>query len=114
MTASLDSLLSTAQNIAQAINGATQAYLGVNGIQNSADLTTATLVRTGAGRLATVSITAGGSADGAIYDANNASATTLPIYTIPQTIGVVFVNLPVTNGIVVAPGTGQHVTVSFS
>ncbi len=114
MTASLDSLQTTAQNIATALGTATQAYLNVNGIAVAQDLTVATLVRTGAGRLVKVSITTAGSGNGHIYDANDASLTTRPIYTIPQTLGVVDVDLPVTSGIVVAPGTGQHVTVSFS
>lgn len=114
MAASLDSILTAAQNIATALNNAQQAYLNVNGVQNAADLTAATLVRTGAGRVAVVSVTTAGSTVGKIYDANSTSATTLPIYTIPMTVAVFVVNLPVTNGVVVAPGTGQHVTVSFS
>ncbi len=114
MAASLSDLLTTAQNIVTAINNAAQVYFNVNGVQSTADITAATLVRVGAGRIAVVSVTTAGSAVGHIYDANIASATTLPIYTIPTTAGVYVVNLPVTYGIVVAPGSGQHVTVSFS
>ena len=61
-----------------------------------------------------VTVTTAGSTVGTIYDANTSSITTRPIYTIPNTVGVVFVNLPVVYGIVVTPGTDQAVTVSYS
>lgn len=102
------------QNQVQAINTIAQTYLNIQGTQAAQDLSAATLVKSGTGRVCTISITVAGSAAGFIYDANSASATTLPIFTIPVTAGIIVVNIPVLNGIVVAPGTGQHVTVSFS
>lgn len=112
--ASLDDILTAAKNVVTAVNGAAQTYLNVQGAQNSGNLTTATLVQSGAGRVATVSVTVAGSAVGKIYDANSATSTTNPVYVIPNTVGVVFVNMPVGIGLVVAPGTGQSVTVSYS
>ena len=112
--ASLDDMLTAAKNVVTAINGLAQTYLAVNGSRISPNITAATLVRTGAGRVAMVSIVVGGSTTGTIYDTNNASLTNNPIFTIPDTPGIIFVNLPVVNGIVVTPGTGQTVSVSYS
>lgn len=112
--AGLSDVLTTAQNIAAAINGLAQVYLNVQGGKNATALTAATLVKSGAGRLASVSVLVAGSADGAIYDANDATATSGQFYAIPKTIGVFVVNFPVSFGIVVAPGTGQTVSVSYS
>lgn len=112
--ASLADILTTAKNVVTAISNVSQTYLNVQGAQNSGSLTSATLVKLGASRVATVSVTVAGSATGRIYDTNAASSTTNPIYVIPNTVGVTFVNMPVGIGLVVAPGTGQSVTVSYS
>jgi hypothetical protein len=112
--ASLSDLLTTAKNIASAINGVAQTYVFVQGSQVRQNITAATVVRAGQGRLATVSVTTAGSAAGVIYDSASTSITTRPIYTIPNTVGVVSVNLPVVYGVLVTPGTGQAVTVSYS
>jgi hypothetical protein len=111
---SLSDILTVAKNVVTAINGMAQTYLNVQGLQNSGSLTAATLVQLGSGRVATVSVTVAGSAVGKIYDANTAASTTNPVYVIPMTVGVIFVNMPVGIGLVVAPGTGQSVTVSYS
>lgn len=112
--ATLDAIVSTAQNVASAINNASQTYQNVQGSQNLADITTTTLVWPQAGRLARVAVLVAGSASGAIYDANDAALTTNQIYVIPMTVGVFEVNFPVSNGIVVKPGTGQKIAVSYS
>jgi putative NADPH-quinone reductase len=112
--ASLSDILTTAKNIASAINNVAQTYVSVQGAQVRQNITAATVVSSAPGRLAMVSITTGGSANGVIYDAAATGVTSRPIYAIPNTIGIVFVNLPVIYGIVVAPGTGQVVTVSYS
>ena len=112
--AALSDLLTTAKNIVTAINAAAQVYLNVNGTANVALISTATVVKGAPGRVVTISITTAGSANGAIYDAVSTTDTTKPIYTIPNTIGVVHVNLPANYGIVVAPGTSQVITVGYS
>jgi hypothetical protein len=111
---SLSDIFTVAKNVVTAINGLAQTYLNVQGLQNSGSLTAPTLVQLGLGRVATVSVTVAGSAVGRIYDANTATSTTNPVYVIPMTVGVVFVNMPVGLGLVVAPGTGQSVAVSYS
>ena len=112
--ASTNDVLSAAQNIAIAINNATQTYLSVNGASVATGLTAATLVKASAGRVCTVSVVTAGSAAGRVYDATNASLTANPVFTIPTTVGSYVVNIPTLFGIVVAPGTGQTITVSFS
>ena len=111
--ASLSDLLTTAKNIASAINGVAQTYVAVQGARVQQNITASTVVSTAAGRLAMVSVTTAGTSDGVIYDAND-TTTTRPIYHINNVEGVVFANLPVVYGIVVVPGTNQHVTVSYS
>jgi hypothetical protein len=112
--ASLSDLLTSAKNIASAINGVAETYVRVQGGKVLQNLTVNTIVSRAAGRVAMISVTTAGSSVGTIYDANATAVTSRPIYTIPNTVGVVFVNLPVVYGIVVAPGTGQAVTVSYS
>lgn len=114
--AGLNDILTTAQNVASAINNIAQTYLNVQGSQTKADITADTLVLSNlkGGRLANVVVINGGSADGAVYDANDVTLTTNQVFLIPQTKGVYVVNVPVQNGIVVAPGTGQQLAVSYS
>jgi hypothetical protein len=112
--ASLSDLLTTAKNIASAINGVAQTYVAVQGARVQQNITATAIVNNAAGRLAVISVTTAGTTTGVIYDADTTGITTRPIYIIPNTVGVVFVNLPVVYGIVVVPGTGQAVTVSYS
>ncbi len=112
--ASLSDLLTTAKNIASAINGLAQTYVSVQGARIQQNITATALVSSAAGRVATVSVTTAGATDGIIYDANDTGTTTRPIYVIDNTVGVVFVNLPVVYGIVVVPGSGQAVSISYS
>jgi hypothetical protein len=113
MSASLSDLLTSAKNIVSAINGAAQTYLNISGASSKTVITTSTLVKTGAGRIASVSVIVGGAA-GAIYDANATGATTGQIGVISTTIGVYVWNIPFSTGLVVTPGAGQTVSVSYS
>lgn len=112
--AALDSLLSTAQNVATAINALAQTYLNVQGAQTASAISTATQLKSGAGRVCSVSVITAGAAVGAIYDTTDTTSTAHQLYVIPRTVAVFVVNLPASYGIVVAPGSGQVVTVSFS
>jgi hypothetical protein len=113
MTASLTDILTATKNIVTALNGAAQQTLLIAGNQVATGVTAATLVATGQGRVATVSVIVAGVA-GKLYDASLATATTNPLAVMPATVGVFVVNLPFNNGLVIAPGAGQTVTVSFS
>ena len=112
--ASLSDILTATKNIVTALNQLGQTYLQVQGSKFYSDITAATLIQSGQGRVATVVVTVAGSGDGAVYDASSSSATTDKVYLIPKDHGVYVVNVPVNNGIVVAPGTGQTVAISYS
>lgn len=112
--ASLSDILTAAKNVVTAISGLGQTYVSVQGAQSTGSVSAATLVQLGNGRVATVVVTTAGSAAGHIYDGNTAASTTNPVYVIPNTVGVYVVNMPVTLGLVVTPGTGQVVNVSYS
>ena len=110
---SISDILTAAKNIVTAINGLGQTYLQVSGSRVSREISAATVLLVGQGRLARVVVTTAG-AVGSIYDASVSSATTPKIFVIPNAVGVTEVNIPVENGIVVTPGAGQVVTVSYS
>lgn len=112
--ASLDDILTAAKNLVTAANNISQTYTDVQGAQNLANISTTTLVKSSPGRLATVVVSTAGSATGNVYDASTTASATKILYVIPNTIGVYFVNMPANYGIVVSPGTGQVVTVSYS
>lgn len=110
----MSDILTAAKNVVTAINQLGQTYLQVQGSKLFSSITAATLVQSGQGRLARVSVVVAGSSAGSIYDASVSTATTNQIWVIPNTVGVTDVNLPVNNGIVVVPGTGQTVVISYS
>jgi len=112
--ASLSDILTVAKNLATAVNALAQTYLNVQGAQNFAGLTAATVVKASSGRIAVISVIVAGSAAGAVYDSTATGNTTKPLFVIPMTVGVYVVNLPASFGIVIAPGTGQTVSGSFS
>lgn len=114
MGASLTDILTTAQNVVTAINGLGQTFLNVSGKKSAPALTSSTYVSSAAGRVCMVSIVDGGSASGTIYDATSATDTSRPIFTIIDTPGIIEVNIPVIYGILVVPGTGQTVSISYS
>lgn len=111
---SLTDILTATKNIVTAINNASQTYSSVNGTQTRLDLTAATLIKSGEGRIAYISVIVAGSAVGKAYDSTNTAGTSNALCAIPNTIGVFQVNIPFTTGLVVTPGTGQTVSVSYS
>lgn len=112
---SLTDILTTAKNIVTAINGLGQTYLKVQGVNRSATLTAAAVVSSGQGRLASVSvISSTGSVDGHIYDSNVLGSLTNELALIDHTPGVRVMNLPYNNGLLVVPGTGMTVVVTYS
>jgi hypothetical protein len=112
--ASLSDLLTTAKNLVTALNNLTQTYRSVNGITTLEAITVPTVVKTSSGRVAQASVIVAGSTPGTIYDSTQTTVTTAPLCTIPNTVGIFVVNLPADSGIVVVPGNGQSVTVSWS
>jgi hypothetical protein len=117
-TASTSDVLSAIKNIVLALATAAQNYLNVQGATNAAAISTPTVVKASAGRIASVSIIVAGSGTGTVYDGATLAATTRPLWVIPEASksnGEPYVvNLPVNFGLLVSPGSGQTVTVSYS
>ena len=112
--ASLSDILSAIKNLVTAVNALAQNYLNVEGLTNSGPLAVPTVVKASAGRVVRVSVTTAGSTAGMIYDGASLSATSKPMYAIPDAVGVAEFIWPFAFGILVVPGTGQVVAVSYS
>jgi hypothetical protein len=112
--ASVSDILTALKNIVTALANDTQTFLDVQGSVNAPDISAPTLVKTGAGRVATVSILSAGTSVGTIYDAASLTDTTRPIVTIVNTVGVFTAPMPVSFGILIVPGSGQVVSVAYS
>jgi|SRR6478609_7768217 len=114
MAASLDEILTAAKNIVTAINNASRQYLIIAGAQIYEKITAPTLVVTGHGRLCVVSVYTAGTTVGMAYDATVTTDTTKPLCSIPMAVGVYRIDLPFDFGLVIVPGTGHGITVSYS
>jgi hypothetical protein len=111
---SISDILTSTQNIATALSGISQALLNISGTRNVLDISSTTLVFPRPGRIATVVVTTAGTTAGSIYDSNTTAITTGKVFVIPTTVGITVLNFPVATGIVVVPGTGQVVSISYS
>lgn len=86
------------------------------GTSNRLNITVATLVKATPGTIYNVSVTTAGTTTGAVNDAAlvaNAAASNL-VATIPNTVGNYSMVFPCKTGIVITPGTGQVLSVSFN
>ena len=110
--------LSAIKNIVTALATAAQNYLNVQGLINFAGLTSPSVVKSSAGRICSVSVIVAGSGTGFIYDGATLSATTRPLWVIPEapkSDGEPYVvNLPASFGLLIVPGTGQTLSGSYS
>lgn len=115
---SISDLLTAVKNLVVALNAATQAFNNVNGVSTKENIKAPTIVKASAGRVASVSITTAGSGVGLIYDSASLTTLTAPLWEIPAAAAAngepYVVNLPVDTGILVVPGTGQILAVSWS
>jgi hypothetical protein len=66
-------------------------------------------------RIVRVQVIVAGSAAGAVYDskATTGNSAANQVAVLPNTVGTYLIDMPCFTGIVVAPGTGQTVAVSF-
>ena len=115
MSGSITNILTATQNVVTALNAATQNAVQLAGAKNATGITATTVVSTNPGRIVVMSVIVAGAA-GFIYDASTTAGATATRYVavIPATVGVYVINIPVAYGIVVAPGAGQTVTVSYT
>lgn len=90
--------------------------LFIGGRTTKLNITVATVVKPGSGRIATVSVIVAGSTVGTVNDTTTTGAAAVgnQVMAIPITVtGVYTLNFPMLNGIVVVPGTGQTLSVSY-
>jgi len=92
--------------------GALVVAKGLNLVTN---ITTATVVKAVPGRIAKVSVLVAGSGTGTVNNCitTGAAATANEVAVIPQSVGVLDIDMPCSTGIVVVPGTGQTLAVSY-
>ncbi len=114
--ASLDDILTTQKNGVVAINNLSQGTLRGLGTQTSATVTAATVIYANRGYLVNFSVVVAGSTAGTISNAGTIAsvAATNALCAIPATVGVVKVGQVFSDGLVVTPGTGQSVNVTYS
>jgi hypothetical protein len=114
--ASTDDLLSALKNVVIALNSANQYYKQGYAQSRSLGLSASSVVSAQSGRVYSINVTTAGSTTGAIYDSSTvagAGSTNL-IFVIPNSVGVVNLNFPFTNGLVYVPGSGQVASISYS
>jgi hypothetical protein len=116
MTASLSDILTTQKNGVIALNNISASNLRGQGTQTSATVTASTLVISGSGYLVNYAVVVAGSATGTI---NNASTTALAaagnvLCATPATVGVYQTGQFFNAGLVIVPGTGQSINVTYS
>lgn len=95
------------------INGT--AIVG-SGTKSNLHITAATVVKSVQGRIAKVNVTITSTDTGAVYDCATTGAvdSTNRVALIPAVIGSYSIDFPCRVGIVVVPGSGQTVSVSFA
>lgn len=88
------------------------------GTATTLDITAAQIIKNSPGRVFTVSVLVAGSTAGAVYDSVSLTGNTAAnqIGVVPDTAAAPlnFNAMPTANGIVVIPGTGQTLAVSWS
>ena len=80
------------------------------------NITASTLLRAaGPGRICKISVIVAGSAAGTVNDCatTGAAAVANQIAAIPAAVGLIALDMPCTLGMVIVPGTGQTLAVSF-
>ena len=92
-----------------------KSLLATGSLSSSLNVTALTLVKVGVGKVAKVVVLTAGSAPGKISDVattGGVAAANL-IFNIPNTVGIYELDFPIALGLVVTPGTGQVVSISY-
>lgn len=85
------------------------------GTDAALNITSATVIKSIAGRSVRLSVLVGGSAAGGVYDTTTTAgaSSSNQVFVIPTTVGTYDIDFPHLNGIVVTPGTGQTVALTY-
>lgn len=114
--ASLDDILTTQKNGVVAINALNNITLAAAGTLTSVTVTSQTVIFTGSGRLVSFAVVVPGSASGKIHNASTVASITASnaLCATPATIGIYPSGQVFTNGLVIDPGAGQSINVTYS
>lgn len=114
--ASLDDILTTQKNGVVAINNVFNALSILNPTATSATVNASSFIIAGRGRLLSFAVVVAGSAAGTIHNAGAPGGNTAAnaLVATPATVGVYPVNMVFTNGLLIVPGTGQSINVTYS
>lgn len=87
----------------------------VYGNQSELNISSQTVVKTGTGRIIKLNVTTAGTTAGSVNDCATTGAVAAAnlIFTIPNTVGVYVLDFPTLVGLVITPGSGQVVSISF-
>lgn len=116
MAASLDDILTTQKNGVVAVNALAATIKRAQGASTSLTVTAQTVVVTGSGYLVNFAVIVAGSAAGTINNAQTAAlaGATNALCGTPTTIGVYPCGQVFTDGLVITPGTGQSINVTYT
>lgn len=114
--ATLDDVVTVQKNGVIGLNNLSSTLTYLYGEQTSATVTSSTLIVAGTGRLVSISVVVAGTASGLVYNAATTSlaAAANALAATPTTLGIYMIGQRFSNGLVVAPGTGQSINVTYS
>ena len=107
-------IIAALQNLVVALNSAATSYANIVGVANFGPITSATVVKSSAGRICEIAVIAAGTTTGYVYDSASTGTTTATMIPIPNVVGVYKVQWPCATGILVIPGTGQTISGTYS
>lgn len=115
--ATLDDVVTVQKNGVIAINNLGLTLKSYNeGQYTSQSVTSSTVIYVGAGRLVSMIVVSAGTSPGYIYNVSSTSnaAITNAIVPVPNLVGVYQIGAKFDTGLVVVPGTGQYVNLTYS
>lgn len=114
--ATLDDVVTVQKNGVIGVNNINKLIVYTLGQVTSHTVTTTTLIVTGAGHVVNISVVVPGTTNGFIYDANTTGSATATncLAAVPTTIGVFQCSQKFDDGIVIVPGSGQSINVTYS
>jgi hypothetical protein len=114
--ASLDDVITVQKNAVIGVNGLNQTIRRSQGSNTSLTVTAQTVAVVGKGYLVSFSVTVAGTTNGSISNAQTAALATAAnaLCATPNTVGVYPCGQVFTDGLIITPGTGQSVNVTYS
>lgn len=88
----------------------------LEGLTSTTNISAATVVKAVPGRIVRVSVITAGSSPGGVHNTTTTggASTANQVFVIPNAVGVHTLHWPMSSGVVVVPGTGQLVAVTFN